>query len=67
MLLGIVLACVLRAARDRAGRRAAGQAALSAIAVLTSLSQCVIGLFITAAATAAAPPAAASCLTWSTG
>ena len=52
VLLGIVLACVLRAARDRAGRWAAGPAALSAIAVLTSLSQCVIGLFITAAATA---------------
>jgi hypothetical protein len=52
VLLGLVLVCVLRAARDRVGRRAAGPAALSAIAVLTSLSQCVIGLFITAAATA---------------
>jgi hypothetical protein len=51
VLLGIVLACELRAARDRAGRRATGPAALSAIAVLTSLTQCVIGLFITAAAT----------------
>jgi hypothetical protein len=61
VLLGIVLACELRAARDRAagdraarvhaGTRATGPAVLSAIAVLTSLTQCVIGLFITAAAT----------------
>lgn len=56
VLLGVVLACELRAARDRAardraGRRATGPAVLSAIAVLTSLTQCVIGLFITAAAT----------------
>src|ERR1700733_175625 len=55
VLLGIVLACELRAARVHAGvhagRRATGPAVLSAIAVLTSLTQCVIGLFITAAAT----------------
>jgi hypothetical protein len=56
VLLGIVLACELRAARDRDARdradwRATGPAVLSAIAVLTSLTQCVIGLFITAAAT----------------
>ncbi|HEX4091248.1 MAG TPA: hypothetical protein VHZ33_21255 [Trebonia sp.] len=50
-LLGIVLASALRAARDDAGRWAAGPAALSAIAVVTSLSQCVIGLCATAAAT----------------
>jgi hypothetical protein len=56
VLLGIVLACELRAARDYAarvhvGRRATGPAVLCAIAVLTSLTQCVIGLFVTAAAT----------------
>src|SRR6202042_2403389 len=51
LLLGIVLACVLRAVRDRVGGRATGPAALSAIAVITSLSQCVIGLFAVAAAT----------------
>jgi hypothetical protein len=51
VLLGIVLACVLRAVRDRVGVGATGPAALSAIAVVTSLSQCVIGLFATAAAT----------------
>jgi hypothetical protein len=51
LLLGIVLACVLRAARDRVGGRATGPAALSAIAVIASLSQCVIGLFAVAAAT----------------
>jgi hypothetical protein len=56
VLLGIVLACELRAARDRDARdradwRATGPAVLSAIAVLTSLTQCVIGLFVTAAAT----------------
>jgi hypothetical protein len=41
---------VLRAARDQVGRRAAGPAVLSAIAVLTSLTQTVIGLFGIAAA-----------------
>ena len=51
VLLGIVLAYVLRAVRDRVGGRATGPAALSAIAVITSLSQCVIGLFAVAAAT----------------
>jgi hypothetical protein len=60
VLLGIVLACELRAARDyardraarvHADRRATGPAVLSAIAVLTSLTQCVIGLFATTAAT----------------
>jgi hypothetical protein len=50
VLLGVVLACVLRAARDQVGRRAAGPAVLSAIAVLTSLTQTVIGLFGIAAA-----------------
>ncbi len=51
VLLGIVLACVLRAVRDRVGVRATGPAALSAIVVIASLSQCVIGLFAVAAAT----------------
>jgi hypothetical protein len=51
VLLGIVLACVLRAVRDRVGGRVTGAAALSAIAVITSLSQCVIGLLAAAAAT----------------
>jgi hypothetical protein len=50
VLLGVVLACVLRAGRDRVGGRVAGPAALSAIAVITSLSQCVIGLLAAAAA-----------------
>jgi hypothetical protein len=51
LLLGAVLSCVLRAARDRTGRWPAGPAALSVIAVVTSLTQCVIGLFAVAAAT----------------
>ncbi|HEY5399816.1 MAG TPA: hypothetical protein VIL16_30960 [Trebonia sp.] len=51
VLLGIVLACVLRAARDRLGGRVAGPALLGAIAVITSLAQCAIGLLATAAAT----------------
>ena len=51
LLLGIVLACVLRAVRDRVGGRATGPTALTAIAVITSLSQCVIGLYAVAAAT----------------
>src|SRR3984957_2277399 len=51
VLLGVVLACVLRALRDRAGGRATGPAALTVVAVITSLSQCVIGLFAVAAAT----------------
>jgi hypothetical protein len=51
VLLGIVLSYVLAAVRDRVGGRPTGPAALSAIAVLTSLSQCVIGLFAVAAAT----------------
>jgi hypothetical protein len=58
VLLGIVLACVLLAARDRVGGRVTGPAALCAIAALTSLSQCVIGLF---AAAAAASGHAATC------
>jgi hypothetical protein len=51
VLLGVVLACVLRAVRDRVGRRPTGPAALGAVAVITSLSQCVIGVFAVAAAT----------------
>src|SRR3984957_6539871 len=51
VLLGIVLACVLRAVRDRVGRRPTGPAALGAVAVITSLPQCVIGVFAVAAAT----------------
>jgi hypothetical protein len=51
LLLGIVLGCVLRVVRDRVGGRVAGPAALSVIAVITSVSQCVIGLFAVAAAT----------------
>ena len=51
LLLGTVLACVLRAARHRVGGRVVGPAVLTAIAVITSLSQCVIGLLATAAAT----------------
>jgi hypothetical protein len=51
LLLGIVLACALRATRDRAGGQVAGPAVLGLIAVITSLSQCVLGLFVTVAAT----------------
>jgi hypothetical protein len=50
VLLGIVLAGVVRASAGRVGGRAAGPAVLGAIAVLTSLTQCVIGLLVTAAA-----------------
>jgi hypothetical protein len=51
LLFGFVLACVIRANRDRASRQIAGPAVLSAVAVLTSLAQCAIGLLVTAAAT----------------
>ncbi|MGH3208744.1 MAG: helix-turn-helix transcriptional regulator [Trebonia sp.] len=51
LLLGIVLVCQLRAGSDRSGRLATGPAALGAIAVITSVSQCFIGLFAVAAAT----------------
>ena len=52
ILLGIVLACVLLPQlRDRLTVRTGGAAVLGAIAVATSLAQCVIGLLLTAAAT----------------
>ncbi len=51
-LLGVVLACaLLRRARGHTTTRAVGAVALGAVAVGTSLVQCVIGLFLTAAAT----------------
>lgn len=52
ILLGVVLACVLLPQiRDRMTARTAGAAVLGAIAVATSLAQCVVGLLLTAAAT----------------
>ena len=52
LLFGFVLACVLRANRDRrSSRQIAGPAVLSAVAVIASLTQCVLGLLVTAAAT----------------
>jgi len=52
ILLGVVLACVLLPQlRGRMTDRTAGAAVLGAIAVATSLAQCVIGLLLTAAAT----------------
>jgi hypothetical protein len=51
LLFGFVLACVLRANRDRASGQIAGPAVLSAVAVITSLAQCILGLLVTAAAT----------------
>jgi hypothetical protein len=52
ILLGVVLACVLLPqARDRMTARTTGAAVLGAIAVATSLAQCVIGLLLTEAAT----------------
>lgn len=52
ILLGAVLACVLLPQlRDRLTVRTGGSAVLGAIAVATSLAQCVIGLLLTAAAT----------------
>jgi hypothetical protein len=51
ILLGILLAGAVRAASNRFGARVTGPAVLSAIAVLTSLTQCVVGLLVTAAAT----------------
>jgi hypothetical protein len=50
ILLGIVLAGALRTASKHFGVRVTGPAVLSAIAVLTSLTQCVLGLLVTAAA-----------------
>jgi hypothetical protein len=52
ILLGVVLACVLLPqVRGRMTARATGAAVLGAIAVVTSLAQCVIGVLLTAAAT----------------
>ena len=51
LLFGIVLACVLRASRDHGSGQTAGPALLSVVAVLTSLTECVLGLLVTAAAT----------------
>ena len=51
LLLGIVLACVLRANRDRVSRQTVGPVLLSAVAVITSLTECVLGLLVTAAST----------------
>ncbi len=51
LLLGIVLACVLRANRDRVSGQTVGPVLLSAVAVITSLTECVLGLLVTAAST----------------
>ncbi|HXT91166.1 MAG TPA: hypothetical protein VN714_18090 [Trebonia sp.] len=51
LLFGTVLAYLLRTNRDRVSGHIVGPAVLSAVAVLTSLAQCVIGLLVTAAAT----------------
>jgi hypothetical protein len=53
ILLGVVLACVLLLpqVRGRMTARVTGAAVLGAIAVVTSLAQCVIGVLLTAAAT----------------
>ena len=51
LLFGIVLACVLRANRGHSGGQTTGPALLSVAAVITSLTECVLGLLITAAAT----------------
>ena len=51
VLLGIVLACAVRSgARGPALPRAGGAAIFGAVAVLTSVAQCVIGLVLIAAA-----------------
>ena len=51
LLLGIVLAYVLRANRDRVTWQTAGPALLIVVAVITSLTECVLALLVTAAAT----------------
>jgi hypothetical protein len=51
LLFGIVLACVLRSRRDHASRQTAGPALLIVVAVITSLTECVLALLVTAAAT----------------
>lgn len=51
LLFGIVLACVLRANRDHGSGQTTGPALLSVVAVITSLTQCILGLLVTAAAT----------------
>ncbi len=52
VLLGIVLGCAVRSAawRGQAGAPARGAAVLGAVAVVTSVAQCVIGLVLVAAA-----------------
>ena len=52
LLFGVVLAMTLVSAGRRQGRAAGGAGALAAGAVLISLSQCVLGLILTGAATA---------------
>jgi len=53
VLLGVVLCYLIGAARagGRSPRELARPAALSALAVVVSVTQCVLGLFLTAAAT----------------
>jgi hypothetical protein len=53
VLLGIVLGYLIGAARagGRGARQLAGPIALGALAVVVSVTQCVLGLFVTAAAT----------------
>jgi hypothetical protein len=51
LLLGIVLAYVVRANRGSGTGQTAGPALLSVVAVITSLTECVLGLLVTAAAT----------------
>jgi hypothetical protein len=55
VLLGVVLGSALRAARagGRGGRELAGPVALSALAVIVSVTQCALGLVAVAAATSA--------------
>ena len=51
LLFGVVLACVLRSRRDHVSGQTAGPALLIVVAVITSLTECVLALLVTAAAT----------------